>query len=67
VEIQFPTEEEGTAGNEEDDEAVDEREKMRRMRISQANKGNTPWNKGWKHSPGMLVPLHFSFLLVSYS
>jgi hypothetical protein len=67
VEIQFPTEEEGAAGNEEDDEAVDEREKMRRMRISQANKGNTPWNKGRKHSPGMLVPLHFSFLLVSYS
>jgi hypothetical protein len=64
VEIQFPTGED----NEEDDEAVDEREKMRRMRISQANKGNTPWNKGRKHSPGMCVPsfnLHFSFS-VSY-
>jgi len=54
VEIQFPTEEEGAAGNEEDDEAVDEREKMRRMRISQANRGNTPWNKGRKHSPETL-------------
>ncbi|KAK8524720.1 hypothetical protein V6N13_015732 [Hibiscus sabdariffa] len=29
---------------------VDEREKLRRMRISKANKGNTPWNKGRKHS-----------------
>ncbi|KAK1694216.1 hypothetical protein QYE76_010913 [Lolium multiflorum] len=54
VEIQFPTEEEGAAGNEEDDEAVGEREKMRRLRISQANKGNTPWNKGRKHSPETL-------------
>uniref|UniRef100_A0ACD5TJX6 Uncharacterized protein n=2 Tax=Avena sativa TaxID=4498 RepID=A0ACD5TJX6_AVESA len=54
VEIQFPTEEEGAAGNVEVDEAVDEREKMRRMRISQANKGNTPWNKGRKHSPETL-------------
>ncbi|KAI4329015.1 hypothetical protein L6164_021322 [Bauhinia variegata] len=29
---------------------LDEREKLRRMRISKANKGNTPWNKGRKHS-----------------
>lgn len=31
---------------------LDEREKLRRMRISKANSGNTPWNKGRKHSPG---------------
>ncbi|XP_061356768.1 uncharacterized protein LOC133301163 [Gastrolobium bilobum] len=31
-------------------EELDEREKLRRMRISKANKGNTPWNKGRKHS-----------------
>ncbi|KAM3401804.1 hypothetical protein ACQJBY_006052 [Aegilops geniculata] len=53
LEIQFPTEEDGV-GNEEDGEAVDEREMMRRMRISHANKGNTPWNKGRKHSPETL-------------
>ncbi|KAM3245804.1 hypothetical protein P3L10_007571 [Capsicum annuum] len=33
---------------------LDEREKLRRMRISKANKGNTPWNKGRKHSPETL-------------
>ncbi|XP_054783692.1 uncharacterized protein LOC129290760 [Prosopis cineraria] len=35
-------------------EELDEREKMRRMRISKANSGNTPWNKGRKHSPETL-------------
>lgn len=30
---------------------VDEKEKLRRMRISTANKGNVPWNKGRKHRP----------------
>lgn len=35
-----------------DDEEVDDRERLRRMRISKANRGNTPWNKGRKHSPG---------------
>ncbi|KAG9141361.1 hypothetical protein Leryth_001827 [Lithospermum erythrorhizon] len=34
----------------EDSAELDEREKLRRMRISKANKGNTPWNKGRKHS-----------------
>ncbi|GKV09684.1 hypothetical protein SLEP1_g21146 [Rubroshorea leprosula] len=29
---------------------LDERERLRRMRISKANKGNIPWNKGRKHS-----------------
>ncbi|WOG99080.1 hypothetical protein DCAR_0518428 [Daucus carota subsp. sativus] len=33
---------------------VDDREKLRRMRISKANKGNTPWNKGRKHTPETL-------------
>lgn len=32
----------------------DDREQLRRMRISKANKGNTPWNKGRKHSPETL-------------
>ncbi|GAV87315.1 LOW QUALITY PROTEIN: hypothetical protein CFOL_v3_30741, partial [Cephalotus follicularis] len=34
----------------EDSTGLDDREKLRRMRISTANKGNTPWNKGRKHS-----------------
>ncbi|XP_022980573.1 uncharacterized protein LOC111479903 [Cucurbita maxima] len=33
-----------------DSEELDERERVRRERISQANKGQTPWNKGRKHS-----------------
>lgn len=35
-----------------DSEEVGERERLRRERISKANKGNTPWNKGRKHSAG---------------
>lgn len=31
---------------------ADERELIRRKRISDANSGKTPWNKGRKHSPG---------------
>ncbi|OIT05210.1 PREDICTED: uncharacterized protein LOC109223971 [Nicotiana attenuata] len=38
----------------EDDMELNDREKLRRMRISKANKGNTPWNKGRKHSPETL-------------
>ncbi|KAF8379351.1 hypothetical protein HHK36_028785 [Tetracentron sinense] len=34
----------------EDSMETDERERLRRMRISKANKGNVPWNKGRKHS-----------------
>lgn len=44
-----------------EDAEVDEREKLRRMRISKANKGNTPWNKGRKHSPGNHVIILISF------
>ncbi|KAK4413714.1 hypothetical protein Salat_2784200 [Sesamum alatum] len=38
----------------EDSTELDERERLRRMRISKANKGNTPWNKGRKHTPETL-------------
>ena len=42
----------GRNGGSDDGEEVDDRERLRRMRISKANRGNTPWNKGRKHSPG---------------
>lgn len=32
---------------------LDESERLRRIRISKANKGSTPWNKGRKHSAGL--------------
>ncbi|KAL1313396.1 hypothetical protein HN51_039954 [Arachis hypogaea] len=41
----------------EESQELDEREKLRRMRISKANKGNTPWNKGRKHSPETLLKI----------
>ncbi|XP_010534989.1 PREDICTED: uncharacterized protein LOC104810398 [Tarenaya hassleriana] len=44
----------GSAVVDEDVEQVHERERLRRMRISKANRGNTPWNKGRKHSPETL-------------
>ncbi|KAK6911343.1 Nuclease associated modular domain 3 [Dillenia turbinata] len=38
----------------EDTGTLDDKEKLRRTRISKANKGNTPWNKGRKHSADTL-------------
>lgn len=35
-----------------DSTELGEKERLRRIRISKANKGNTPWNKGRKHSAG---------------
>lgn len=40
--------------DDDDERPLDESEKLRRLRISKANKGNTPWNKGRKHSPETL-------------
>lgn len=38
---------------------LDEKERLRRERISKANKGNTPWNKGRKHSAGKTLTIIF--------
>lgn len=56
---EFPSMEDlgGVLGHKEAD--LDERERLRRLRISKANKGNTPWNKGRKHSQGVMVRLSF--------
>ncbi|XP_078177861.1 uncharacterized protein LOC144572240 isoform X4 [Carex rostrata] len=35
----------------EEDSGMEEKENMRRSRISRANKGNIPWNKGKNHTP----------------
>lgn len=42
---------------------LDDKEKLRRMRISKANKGNTPWNKGRKHTPGTYLHSILFFLV----
>ncbi|KAL2462399.1 hypothetical protein Fot_53636 [Forsythia ovata] len=44
----------GRQSSSENSTEVDERETLRRLRISKANKGNRPWNKGRKHSPETL-------------
>ena len=48
------------ASSSEDSEELDERERVRRERISQANKGQTPWNKGRKHSAGKTPAISLS-------
>ncbi|KAE9616011.1 hypothetical protein Lalb_Chr04g0261261 [Lupinus albus] len=43
--------------SDDESEQLDEREKLRRMRISNGNKGNSAWNKGRKHSPETLLKI----------
>lgn len=38
------------------DGSLDDKERLRRLRISMANKGRQPWNTGRKHSPGEAAP-----------
>lgn len=49
----------------EDSSEMDDKEKLRRMRISKANKGNTPWNKGRKHSSGNDMLIQCGFCVVN--
>ena len=39
------------------DGSLDEKERLRRMRISAANKGKKPWNDGVRHKPGKRATL----------
>ena len=39
-------------GSLDDTERISEKERLRRLRISQANRGRMPWNVGRKHKPG---------------
>lgn len=45
----------------EDSKELGERERLRRLKISKANKGNTPWNKGRKHSAGKNISIDPDF------
>ena len=46
-----------------DEREMDQREKTRRERISKANKGNVPWNKGRKHSPGLRLNICYAKMI----
>ena len=42
-----------------DDAYLLKKEKQRRQKISSANKGKTPWNKGRQHSEGIDIAPNF--------
>ena len=41
-----------------EDAGLDPAEALRRLRISESNKGRVPWNKGIKHAPGKCHAFH---------
>ncbi len=45
------------------DEGLDAKEALRRSRISAANKGRVPWNKGGSHRPGPLTSCAYACML----